>query len=641
MADIDVLEGDGAVTVVVTVAGQNTFDFDFLAYLGDTVKVVFRSGQIGEAPLTFGVDYTVAGLAQAAGGSITLAGAYAGISVVGDKVLMYRSTPIRRLFDYQNAGDFRADTVNREFDTMIMIDQELRRDLARSFKAPIGSDPLDLTITVGADETVAMWDGGNLVEGPSVADINAAEGNAQIAVDAAATALAVAAGVSLPPVAANRMLVDNAAGTLRESKTFAQVRSLLQVPQFSDLPWVLAWENGVPGDGTNQLAALQAIVNALPSTGGAILLRGDVYLGTTGQLDLSGKHNILIAGLPGGGNGTGSAQRTMLRSGHGAIGGNIPVINCRSTFNVSFENLFIYNNNAAFNGTLVCYGSRIAVTPGQDSALMTWKNIFFSLASGTGYGLQLHGSTQGLFESCTFSARGQLVSMQQVAGVGFVNVHKFVNCNFKPTGTEYPVSGSGEGILFLGCNVQASSGDGIGRFWRTSLTQPFRGISLIGCTFYDANTPGGIWAEFYWGQGLVIQGCGLGGVDPSLGSNYGFSLGQGGAGLSEPGVRGFSILGNNFRYVTAAISFGGTAAADTNAKKGIIGGNSVFGGSSPASNLISSITETRDVVFLPNNINSLPNAIGSHFNMRGLPTAATGLVTGDVWSNANILTIVP
>lgn len=40
-------------------------------------------------------------------------------------------------------------------------------------------------------------------------------------------ALAAASGVDLPPVEANRMLVDNAAGTERESKTFAEVRDLL------------------------------------------------------------------------------------------------------------------------------------------------------------------------------------------------------------------------------------------------------------------------------------------------------------------------------------------------------------------------------------------------------------------------------
>jgi hypothetical protein len=54
---------------------------------------------------------------------------------------------------------------------------------------------------------------------------------AQEAADAAEAAkdiaVAAAAGVDLPLVAPNRMLVDNSAGTMRESKTFPQVRALL------------------------------------------------------------------------------------------------------------------------------------------------------------------------------------------------------------------------------------------------------------------------------------------------------------------------------------------------------------------------------------------------------------------------------
>lgn len=59
-----------------------------------------------------------------------------------------------------------------------------------------------------------------------VAQAEAAKDAAQAA---QAAAEAAAAGVDLPPVAANRMLVDNAAGTARESKTFADVRSVLDL----------------------------------------------------------------------------------------------------------------------------------------------------------------------------------------------------------------------------------------------------------------------------------------------------------------------------------------------------------------------------------------------------------------------------
>lgn len=70
-----------------------------------------------------------------------------------------------------------------------------------------------------------------LVSDQASAAIVAAAEAAQAAAEAAKVAAeAAAAGVNLPPVAANSMLVDNSAGTARESKTFPQVRALLRVP---------------------------------------------------------------------------------------------------------------------------------------------------------------------------------------------------------------------------------------------------------------------------------------------------------------------------------------------------------------------------------------------------------------------------
>lgn len=66
-----------------------------------------------------------------------------------------------------------------------------------------------------------------LVSDQASAAIVAAAEAAQAAAEAAqAAAEAAAAGVDLPPVAPNRMLVDNAAGTARESKTFDEVKTL-------------------------------------------------------------------------------------------------------------------------------------------------------------------------------------------------------------------------------------------------------------------------------------------------------------------------------------------------------------------------------------------------------------------------------
>jgi hypothetical protein len=59
----------------------------------------------------------------------------------------------------------------------------------------------------------------------------AAEAAQVAAEDAQVAAEAAAASINLPAIAANRMIVDNAAGTARESKTFAEVATLLDVQQ--------------------------------------------------------------------------------------------------------------------------------------------------------------------------------------------------------------------------------------------------------------------------------------------------------------------------------------------------------------------------------------------------------------------------
>ncbi|WP_165448765.1 hypothetical protein [Rhizobium leguminosarum] len=65
------------------------------------------------------------------------------------------------------------------------------------------------------------------IQAAAAASASAAAGSASAASASAAAAAASAAGVSLPAVAANRMLVDNAAGTTRESKTLSETMTIL------------------------------------------------------------------------------------------------------------------------------------------------------------------------------------------------------------------------------------------------------------------------------------------------------------------------------------------------------------------------------------------------------------------------------
>jgi len=166
MSVIEVFENDAVVTVVATSDGQTDFDFDFLAYSGEQIKAKFKDVSAGTTQdLTFNADFTVTGLGVATGGTISLVTLGANV-VIGDEVQIYRDTAIQRLTDFQQSGDYFADTVNREEDTEFMIMQELRRDVNRSLKVALGETAVEFPEAV-AGSLIAYDAAGNLVTTPS------------------------------------------------------------------------------------------------------------------------------------------------------------------------------------------------------------------------------------------------------------------------------------------------------------------------------------------------------------------------------------------------------------------------------------------------------------------------------------------
>lgn len=81
--------------------------------------------------------YTVSGVGDASGGSVTMNVAPAS----GVIVAVYRRVDLERLTDYQENGDLLAPTVNRDFDRLWMAVQDLAggvRGLDRTLRAPVG-----------------------------------------------------------------------------------------------------------------------------------------------------------------------------------------------------------------------------------------------------------------------------------------------------------------------------------------------------------------------------------------------------------------------------------------------------------------------------------------------------------------------
>jgi hypothetical protein len=459
---------------------------------------------------------------------------------------------------------------------------------------------------------------------PSTPDVNL-DGIVAAEEKAAAVAAAWAAGLNLPPIVPNAFIQANADGSAYQTRTPAQVRTSLHSIPFTEVPFVEAWNNNVPGDGTDQTARLQAIIDKLPNGHGNILLKGDVRVTA---LNLQSKHNIRIMGL--GGLGTGMTQNTMLRTNVGAIGGG-RVIDARDSFNVSFERIWLEAiDKTTFNGTLLDYGM---ITTGASYMHLTDCLLICDSSAAGARGMNIYGATQGSYKDVAFlgKAASGLVSMQQVSGVGFCNVHNFQSCHFKGTNGNYPVQGSGEGLTFQSCNIQAGA-DGLGRFWQASLSQDFRGVNILGCTFYDPLAAGNEWIAAYRGNGLNVIGCRFGGR-----GDLGYAAAIRLAGTTG-GVHGVTILGNNFEYCNPAISFAGNIAAGTHAREILVASNYLYG---TTPNLFGSAILSERLTIFPNHIQGFPNALGAHFNLLyAIPTASTGLGHGDIYSNAGVLTMV-
>jgi hypothetical protein len=125
-------------------AAQTVFPYDFPAF-ADTELAVFRTRAGATTTLTLSSDYTVDGLGAQNGGNVTLtAGAQA-----ADVITIKGAMPVARTSDYQEGGDFRAATINRDLDRLVIMMQEQATRLARVLRQP-DEDASDLATLAGA-----------------------------------------------------------------------------------------------------------------------------------------------------------------------------------------------------------------------------------------------------------------------------------------------------------------------------------------------------------------------------------------------------------------------------------------------------------------------------------------------------------
>ncbi len=109
-------------------AGQTIFSYTFEIVDKDDL-VVLQNG----IALSEGTDYSVAGVGDESGGTITLtAGA-----TLNDIMTLYRDMPYERNQNYTNSGDFLASDVNSDFDNLWLAGEQTNRSFDQSVRRPI------------------------------------------------------------------------------------------------------------------------------------------------------------------------------------------------------------------------------------------------------------------------------------------------------------------------------------------------------------------------------------------------------------------------------------------------------------------------------------------------------------------------
>jgi hypothetical protein len=108
------------------------FSYTFRILDEDDLEVTRRSSAGVETSLVYPTDFSVTGVRNRSGGTITLTTALA----VGETLTIRRVLAIRQATDFRNLGAFLPEVHEDQFDRGIMIDQQLADGIERSLRYP-------------------------------------------------------------------------------------------------------------------------------------------------------------------------------------------------------------------------------------------------------------------------------------------------------------------------------------------------------------------------------------------------------------------------------------------------------------------------------------------------------------------------
>ncbi len=144
--NFNIEENDVIVLPFTAANGQTEIAFDFPALDASHVKVFSRVvGSTEETELNQDTEFTVSGVGNATGGTVTLTTAADGSTIYA--VALQR--PYERDTDFANRGRITAAAMNRQLDALTQMVQQLARDVARSVRGKLTASALAAIIPVG------------------------------------------------------------------------------------------------------------------------------------------------------------------------------------------------------------------------------------------------------------------------------------------------------------------------------------------------------------------------------------------------------------------------------------------------------------------------------------------------------------
>ena len=209
MPTIDITANDARIQYTAS-AGQTAFVYDFIIF-DESDIIVNKNGTV----LTLTTDYTVSGVENASGGTVTLTTG----ATLNDVITLSRDSTISRTSQYQVDGRLDAGPLERDLDRVFTILQEQERDIDRAVTVSFedsGSAP-SISGSLVADKFLKLDAGGTEIVS---SDVDAADASALVGISADITTVA---GIDsdVTAVATDITNVNTVAGDIANVNTVA------------------------------------------------------------------------------------------------------------------------------------------------------------------------------------------------------------------------------------------------------------------------------------------------------------------------------------------------------------------------------------------------------------------------------------